>query len=701
MRRKVMQWFGPHVDSVQSITDQLFLALVRIPSPPDAVNQDLHHRRSAVIDHFRARVRCDWLAPSFVLTDLRLDLGRLSTDELVGAADRAVQGDFHPSGVRPVMTKDGRLDWSTNPAGKREWLLMLHRHSWWALWAVAYDRTGDERYARAFVMQLTDWIAAHPLPRQKSEDYEPWRLMEAGLRLRISWIPCFAAFYDSPHFDDQVKWAMLRAIYDHGRFLNRFFTNRNHLVRESNGLVALALIFPEFLESGEWLKNALQRLDAELQTQVNADGSHIEMSVGYQWLTVDEFEVTQKLLEQHNQRLPTTDIDSALRGMYSFLAAVMRPDRTFPQINDGFILWDADRLENAARMNGWGDVEYAASGGQTGTTPVWCSRNFPNAGVHVMRSEWGPSAHYLIADTGPYGGPHGHEDLLSFELSAAGVPIIVDPGSYTYAADDPFRNYFVGSSGHNTMLVDHKSQVRRWRAEHTTPSSSRKNYGHWQSNEHADYAGGIHAGDYATFSILKPQRPDIVTGVTHQREFLFVKPDYWVIVDSVVTAEERCFQFLFHFAPDIIIDTPGAGDAIARCPKSNAGLVLMQLGGPPMRRSVICGADAPIQGWFSHDHHKKCPSPAVELCTTGTRSFSVAWLLFPLRNCGEAATIVKSISLSSTRGGQQIQVNRQDDQDCISIGVASSLESVGAVFRPSSIRLERNGQVVFASTAEQ
>ena len=96
---------------------------------------------------------------------------------------------------------------------------------------------------------------------------------------------------------------------------------------------------------------------------------------------------------------------------------------------------------------------------ETVRVPVY----IPQAGRHVMRSDWTPEAKYLIADTGPYGGPHGHEDLLSFELFAYGAAFIVDPGSYTYNRTDPYRDYFVSSHGHNTVIVDGGSQVRRFR----------------------------------------------------------------------------------------------------------------------------------------------------------------------------------------------------------------------------------------------
>jgi len=469
LRRKYQEHFGPGIESVQNLSDEDFLS--RFMSVDQLSRAGDAKIKGSVLDHFARRIAIEWPQVPNVLTDLRIDLSAVSKTEIIDRADRALSGDIHPSGVRPHLDETGQIDWAVNPSGSREWLLMMHRHAWWSLWAAAYQRTADEKYAEAFVVQLEDWIDRHPLPRQKSEHAEPWRLMEAGLRMRVTWIPVFGVFFESPHFDDAIKLKMLRTFCDHGRFLNQFHTNRNHLVRESNGLVALGFSFPEFNDSASWIETGLRRLDDELRAQVNEDGSHIEMSVGYQWLTIDEFEVSRSLLSRHERKLPVSDLDGSLKRLYEFLAGVIRPDSTFPQLNDGFILWGADRLRDAARDAGWSEIEFMASCGTAGTRPDYRSRSFPNAGLHIMRSGWDADANYLAFDTCPYGGPHGHEDKLSFELSAHGVPFIVDPGSYTYEKSDPYRNYFVGSAGHNTVQVDQLSQIRRWDKNHMTPAT--------------------------------------------------------------------------------------------------------------------------------------------------------------------------------------------------------------------------------------
>jgi len=346
IRRRLPNLRRGGIKSAQKLSRKAFLSLfepsvfsVNASSNPDVAEADL-------LAHFAQRIEQDWPAVPSTLTDLRIDLDDMSEEEIVARADAALENDLHPSGIRPLILPGNRIDWSTNPADTAEWRLMLHRHAWWALWAAAYGLTGDEKYARAFVAQLIDWISSNGMPAHKSEHHAPWRLMECGLRLRLSWIPSFGVFYRSASFGDDAKLAMLRGFYDHCHFLQSYFTNRNHLVRESNGLVAGALAFPEYSEAKTWLDTGVDRLDRELRAQVNPDGSHIEMSIGYQWLAIDEFEVTRSLLGPAGKRLPHADLEATLERMYEFLGNVIRPDRHFPQLNDGFILWIQDRKKD-------------------------------------------------------------------------------------------------------------------------------------------------------------------------------------------------------------------------------------------------------------------------------------------------------------------------------------------------------------------
>ena len=653
---------GPSVTSVLGLRDQVFLERVHLASPGASTVDELLH-------HFGQRVTDDWPGIPDELTDLRIDLSRMTDDEIIQRANAALAGDLHPSGLRPRLSEEGVPDWSYNPAQSREWLLMLHRHAWWPLWGAAWRVSGDEKYARAFVEQLEDWIANHPLPKYKSEHTEAWRLMETGLRMRISWIPSFGCFYDAEAFSVDTKLRMLRAIYDHGQFLHTFYTNRNHLLRESNGLLAAGLNFPEFDRSEEWVEAAASRLESEMRSQVNRDGSHLEMSVGYQWLTAVEFEVTRSLLHRSGRTAAIKNLDDTLRSMYEFLAAVIRPDRSFPQLNDGFILWDAAKLESIARERGWSDIEHAASAGASGVRPDFCSRSYPNAGLHIMRSDWTPDACYLVMDTGPYGGPHGHEDKLSFELSAYGAPFIVDPGSFTYDRNDPYRDYFVGSQGHNTVLVDGGSQVRRWNPAHMTPAVSDTKHGAWRGDGEMDVACGHYDEGYAPFSINGPGEALITSGVSHQRAVVFARPDYWVLVDYLESEEPHDYIFLFHLSPDVTIDELTADSAIVR--SDGASLVIKACTDQELESEII-------QGWYSEDHYRKCPAPVLSFTARQAPSSRFVWLLYPLPAGSDASQVSANLEPGSDGNEVKLVVRSGARSDYVKFpGCAADASGIG------------------------
>ena len=263
-----------------------------------------------------------------------------------------------------------------SPSSDPEHLWELNRHQWWPVLGHAYAKTQDERYAAAFVSQMTHWVDTCPPPTHMNETSPTWRLMEVALRMRTSWIPAFGLFYDSPSFTNEAKLLMLRSIYDHAEFLSRYHTKQNHLLRESNGLAYISAYFPEFNAAKKWQQIALARLDQELTKQVNLDGSQIEISIGYQWLVVDEYESTFDLLRTHQLSLPKENLGSWLEKMYNLLAYVVRPDGSFSQLNDGFIQCEYTRLALAGKKFNRDDFLYIGTAGEQGTLPEVTSKGF-------------------------------------------------------------------------------------------------------------------------------------------------------------------------------------------------------------------------------------------------------------------------------------------------------------------------------------
>jgi hypothetical protein len=658
---------SPRLIAARTLSDAAFLAKFDLEYTASQVERgDIAAAKEALLAHYGRRPVPTWPAPPRILRDMRINTDELSGQDIVSLADSILEHRFVLGLNPPMLTPEGKIAWHLNPTSDREWLYALNRHGWWPVLGLAYAQTGDERYANTFVSQMLDWVAQKPPPARRDEKSPSWRLMEVGMRLRVSWIPCFGLFYNSEAFTYAAKLTMLRSIYDHARFLSLFKTNRNHLLRESNGLAYVGTYFPEFKEASHWRQLAFTRLDESLVEQVNRDGSHIEGSTGYQSLVIDEFQNTYELLQANNLSLPKEDLADWLERMVHVMAYVVRPDGTFPQVNDGSIYWESSQLAQAGEALGRDDFVFIGTGGKQGACPMHTSVAFQDAGLYVMRSDWRSDARYLLFDAGPYGGPHGHEDKLSIELSAFGQVFIADPGTYTYNKADPFRAYFVSSQAHNTVLVDGRSQVRRWRRENLSPTTAVGAYATWISHPDFDYVSASYGDGYGWFSFQRPQDAAIVADVTHTRRVLFVKPDYWVIVDELDASMPHDYQVLFHTVSDIVASIGADNRVVLGTPDTvpeGATLQIIPVSPQDVEVSCLAGSEAPIQGWYSPSSRHKAPAYAVIYERRGSASTVMTTLLYPCAG-GQAGdeVCIRPLAVTGSAGlGFVVSTDRGSD----------------------------------------
>jgi hypothetical protein len=691
---------GPYFTSIQAESDTSFLRLFDLDDVSTlVVSGDIEAAKQVLLIHFAHRLSPGWPQPPEPLLDIKLTLSQLAHSELMAQAAAALDYRFMLNEREsPKVSRTGQIDWRFNPTPRDEWLWRLNRHQWWPLLGAAYQACGDERYARAFVAQMLDWVNRNPPPLKRDETSPTWRLMEVGMRLRTSWIPAFALFYDSPSFHNEAKLKMLRAIYDHAQFLTCFQTNRNHLLRESNGLVCASLYFPEFYAAKEWQETALTRIDRELTKQVNQDGSHIEVSTGYQCLVLDEFEDIYHLLQAHHLSLPYENLACRLETMYQVLTYLIRPDGTFPEINDGFLHWQTERLTQAGRLLNRPDFCYVGSQGAEGCPPLTTSVAVQDAGFCIMRSDWTSSARYLFFDAGPFGGPHGHEDKLNIEVSAFGQSFIVDSGSYTYHRQDPFRTYFVSSAAHNTILVDGLSQVRRWNESNLHPQTQPGLYCCWIQQEAFDYAEATYQEGYGHYALRKPDAYQIVDDVQHTRRILFVKPDYWLIVDHLDSLGPHNYQLLFHIHSDLTAKLGQAHEVTVGANLNTPQLRLIPITYESLNVNLLKGCEEPIQGWYSPERLKKVENTAISYTWTSETSTTITTLLYPYipepAHSDHIAAIEQDVP---TNNGIAFKVMTPRGEDHLMFATGSGLKQFGSyqtVSRIAGVRLDPNGRVV-------
>ena len=296
----------------------------------------------------------------------------------------------------------------------------------------------------------------------------------------------------------------MKSLLLHGRFIRRnlewsYLVRNNHYISNVAGLFIIALLIPDFRESGEWLDFSKGELEREMEKQVYPDGCNHEASTAYQRLDTElflypailgrlngvEFSATYlyrlkemcraimhtlkpdgemaQIGDNDSGRLLRFDLPGAgpLDGRYLLPLAALHFDDPLFKVNFGKVadeslppyLVPAYRLFGDEGIERWSRMEWSEVEGLESTA-------FRDAGWYVMRN----GGDYMIISCGSNGqsdlGGHAHNDKLSFELSIGGRAVIVDPGTYVYTSHPDERNMFRGTAYHNTVMVDGEEQNR-------------------------------------------------------------------------------------------------------------------------------------------------------------------------------------------------------------------------------------------------
>ena len=498
------------------------------------------------------------------------------------AAERVLAHVFDLLGSGPVALGE-RIDWHTDfKAGlswpphvlaedqdylrlrepcdvKVPWELSRCHH--WVTLGRAYALERDARCAREYIAQLTAWLDANPWPYGVN-----WgRAMEVAVRA-VNWIWAAELFADAPEFDSPLRLRLLKSLLQHGRHildnLEVSETNGNHYLSNGVGLLFLGVLYPQFADAERWRRKGEEIVWGEIERQVHPDGVDFEQAIGYQGLVIEFWASCVRLCDLNGLACPG-EARERLARMFDFSLAYTRPDGTFPQVGDnddgrlaglddepvgshrrhlaiGGALFDrpdllaaaGDAVESAVWLCG----EEVLSMPRTPAEPV--SQGFPHGGFYVLRA---PDA-LMLVDAGEVGmrgiGGHGHNDMLSFDLWAAGAPLLVDSGTYVYTADAGARQALRATAAHNALRVDGQEIARLggdhwlWRIE----NDAHPRLVRWESDEVHDLLEVEHDG------YCRLPRP-----VVHRRRIHFDKPGHaWRIDDTLEGEGEHLLELFLH-----------------------------------------------------------------------------------------------------------------------------------------------------------
>ena len=505
-------------------------------------------------------------------------LDEVATEEDIARSDLAIDHIItERSGVFHLPEK---LPWYDAPKN----FYTLSRFPHFDYLMLAYNTTKDERYAQAMVRDMLDFVENVPL--SKSEGYHPqvpsnrnpWNWVLLQWRVK-RWIDTLAHLRASPSllYENYLRivshlWAEVDWVVP-----NKILGLHNGTLGNASSILYASLQYPEAKSAAFWQADATALLDGFLDLAFYPREFLIELTLGYS-------EGTMLMCRKMYEALPASPakdrISPKLEAIFDAHVGMMKPDRGIPRYGDNGIFDIRDRvLRKGAELFGRADWGRLADDGEVRERAdgylsfPYKSNPYYLSGYYAMRDGWHEDAQYLSIDAGPFGTNHQHADKLSITVSADGAPFIVDPGSslYTSAEPGPRHDLRVGFV-HNVITIDGIDPNTGWDRHYAFDVLENR----WVTNSVYDFLEGTY--EY---------RNNLLDAMW-RRSVLFVKGDYWIVLDAIYGEGEHEVESNLQFWLGNEVELGADGRATAIAP-NGATLDLMQVFGDGLKPKVIVG----------------------------------------------------------------------------------------------------------------
>ncbi len=411
------------------------------------------------------------------------------------------------------------IPWALPDDGPRDQLWKMNLH---------YMEYLDEVDDTTLISLIESWIE-HNRPYAQGFWRDAWNSYSLSIRV-VVWMQCLSASIGAmpAAFRDRV----LASIHEQVSFLEKFLETDiggNHLIKNIKALLWASSFFSGAIAS-HWRHLGITILRTELREQVLPDGMHFERSPSY------HCQVFADLLECRHalgQDPLEGQLDEALHRMAKATACLVHPDGHIALFND--------------------------AGLTMAYTPSTCLRAYQTIFGHTILPDkqialgdagyfgYRDGGTYFLADCGPIAPDHlpahGHGDILSFELSAEGRRIFVDPGVCEYNPG-AMRQESRSTLAHNTVTIDDAEQCDFF-ASFRCGRRARGQVLDYQAKSDGMVLEGTHNG----FDHL-PGSPN------HVRRFE-VESSRVLIEDRVTNAGKHDVTARFLLHPDCTVDVQG------------------------------------------------------------------------------------------------------------------------------------------------
>ncbi|HLO31331.1 MAG TPA: alginate lyase family protein [Anaerolineales bacterium] len=401
----------------------------------------------------------------------------------------------------------------------------------------AYASTRDERFAEAFWKLIQAWAEANP-PNTGPNWMDG---QEAAIRL-MAWTFGFHAFLDSPHTTPEriAQFAVMVAVHAERIYKNIDYaisTHSNHTISEAFGLWLVGILFPELKDAEKYLALGRELLEQEAAAQIFPDGSYAMYALNYHRFILHIYFCAIRLGELNGAPFSEALKDRVARSV-DYLYELIDPETGQMPVygsNDGALILPLNNcdftdyrpplqlgsyLTKGTRFfesGAWDEPLFWLFGPQAlqakVDAPLQTGQSYADGGVSILR---GSQSKAVIRCTEFRARP-SHADQLHVDLWWHGTDLACDAGTYLYSGKGMWRNGLAHTWAHNTVIVDHRDQMKM---------VSRFTWTDWARGKVSQHAEKIWRGEHDGYKCL-------VDPVSHRRTVLSLMGERWLVVDHL------------------------------------------------------------------------------------------------------------------------------------------------------------------------
>ena len=448
------------------------------------------------------------------------------------------------------LDTDGGVNWDFAPTTESMFRQHLHRHPWVANQALVYWGTKDEKYVKGIVDVYSDWLESHPCPVAGTDSYymgmghtsyRIWCNLQACARIE-TYIKVIQYCRGAESLTTEFLSDLLVSLYDCVECIraNYYYTDSGNIRQsETQAVLNMAVMMPEYKKSSEWLSEASSDTERMIGVLLMDDGVLVEKDPSYHIGVLSTFyEAYQVLAANGKASVLPSDYFSRLKGGVYFVRDLMYPDYSIEDFNDTrSSSWSKSVLKkNFLKYQEMfpddATLQWFATERASGSAPDELLSLYKSAGWYMFRTGWNQSDMMLILknNENSFGYAHCQNDNGTISLYRNGRHFLPDSGVYTYGGsdeDDALRLQFRQTNMHNTLTLNSANSV----------NNNKSSCGVFKNSAQTSDYDMVHTTNQS-YGALR-----------HERAVFRMKDGFFVVVDFGIGSATGSVELNWHMCP--------------------------------------------------------------------------------------------------------------------------------------------------------